>query len=81
MRTVTLAIAGAVTPYLGPFWGSKAAAQIALGASGTTGAQVAHTMLLARLRTEGGLCARREGWFARAQSRGGSVRHAQSLYD
>ena len=41
-------ITGAGTPYSGPFWGSKAAAQIALGASGTPGAQVAHTMVLAR---------------------------------
>ena len=51
---VTLAMAGAGTPYLGPFWGSKAAVQIALGASGTPGAQVAQTMLLARSLGRGG---------------------------
>ena len=39
-RAVALAIAGVGTACLGPFWGSKAAAQIALGASGTPGAQV-----------------------------------------
>ena len=81
IHAVEFAIMGVGTPYSGPFRGSKAAAQIALGASGTTGAQVAHTMLLARLRTEGGLCARKEGWFARTEQGGGPVRHAQSLYD
>ena len=47
-RAVALAITGVGTAYFGPFLGSKAAAQIALGASGTPGAQVAHTMVLAR---------------------------------
>ena len=54
VRTVFFAIMGVGTAYLGPFWGSKAAAQIALGASGTTGAQVAQTMLLARSLGRGG---------------------------
>ena len=43
--------------YFGPFGGFKAAAQIALGASGTLGAQVAQvaqTMLLARSLGRGG---------------------------
>ena len=51
---VTLAMAGAGTPYSGPFWRSKAAVQIALGASGTPGAQVAQIMLLARSLGRGG---------------------------
>ena len=53
-RAVAFAIAGAGTAYFGSFWGSKAVAQIALGASGTPGAQVAQTMLLARSLGRGG---------------------------
>ena len=60
-RAVALAIAGVGTAYLGPFLGSKAAAQIALGASGTTGAQVAHTMVLARSLGRGGCPGQRSG--------------------
>ena len=48
-RAVAFAITGVGTAYFGPFLGFKAAAQqIALGASGTPGAQMAQTMLLAR---------------------------------
>ena len=60
-RAVAFAIVGAGTPYSGPFRGSKAAAQIALGASGTTGAQVAHTMVLARSLRRGGCSGQRSG--------------------
>ena len=53
-RAVAFAITGVGTAYFGPFLGFKAAAQIALGASGTPGAQVAQTMLLARSLGRGG---------------------------
>ena len=53
-RAVAFAITGVGTAYFGPFLGFKAAAQIALGASGTPGAQVAHTMVLARSLGRGG---------------------------
>ena len=39
-RAVALAITGVGTAYFGPLWVFKAVAQIALGASGTPGAQV-----------------------------------------
>ena len=61
-RAVALSLTGVGTAYLGPFRGSNAAAQIALGASGTTGAQVAHTMVYASSASAhrgGPVCAQR----------------------